>query len=60
MIEEYIENNDFRLTNNKNTTILLSKFGYEFFIAHLKEKERYEGLVDLYTYFILRIITKTK
>ena len=59
-IEECIENEDQLLTNNKNTTVVLSKGGDNFFTAHIENKNRYQSLVDIYTPFIDRTITKVR
>ena len=60
IIEEYIENKNTELTNAKCTTIILSKGGCNFFIAHLEDKDRYQRLVDIYIDFILRTVNKVK
>ena len=41
MIQEYIQNEDLGLTSSKNTTIVLSKGGDNFFKAHIEDNERY-------------------
>ena len=59
-IEECIQNDDKALKNTKNTTINLAKGGDNFFMAHIEERERYESLVDIWTPFIDRTVSKTK
>ena len=60
LVEEYFWNYDTELTNTKHTTIILSKGGGDFFIGHIEDRERYQGLVDIYSLFTLRILTKLK
>jgi hypothetical protein len=60
MVEECIQNKDTELTNTKCTTIILSKGGDNFFMAHIEDRERYERLVDVYALFMDRTVTKTK
>jgi hypothetical protein len=59
-IEECIENEDLGLTKTKNTTVILSKGGDNFFTAHIENKKRYQKLVDIHTPFIHRTVTKVK
>ena len=59
-IEECIENEESGLTNTKNTTVVLSKGGDNFFTAHIENKKRYQKLVDIYYSFIHRTVTKIR
>ena len=59
-IEECIENVDKALSNTNNTTVILSKGGDNFFMAHIENKKRYQKLVDIYTPFIHRTVTKVR
>ena len=60
MIEECIQNYDTELSITKNTTIVLSKRGDSFFKAHVEYSDRYKQLVDVYTPFILRTMTRMR
>ena len=60
MFEECIENEDLFLTNTKNTTVVLSKGGDNFFTAHIENKKRYKKLVDIYYSYIHITVTKVK
>ena len=59
-IEECIENEDKALIYTKSTTINLSKGGDNFFLAHIEDKDRYERLVDNYSPFIHRTVSKVR
>ena len=60
LVQEYIWNGDWEMTNTKCTTIVLKKGGDNFFIAYIEEKIRYIELIDIYARFIYRIITKLR
>ena len=59
-IEECIQNEDKALKNTKNTTIVLCKGGDNFFTAHIENKKRYQKLVDIWTPFTHRSVTKVR
>ena len=59
-IEECIQNEDLELTSTKNTTVVLSKGGDNFFTAHIENKKQYQKLVDIWTPFIHRTVTKVR
>ena len=60
MVLEYFWNDDLGLTNTMSTTIIFNKDGDNFFMAHIGNRERYQRLVDSYTLFILRILSKAR
>ena len=68
MVLEYFWNDDLGLTNTMSTTIIFNKGGDNLpkcvakmaFSWLILKKESYQRLVDSYTLFILRILSKAR
>ena len=58
LVQEYIQNDDYELSNLARTLVCLSKGGEVFFVAHAQGRYRYKRLFDFPTVLIKKIIEK--
>ena len=58
LVQEYIQTDDYELTNLARTLVCLSKGGEVFFVAHAQGRYRYKRLADFPIVLIKKIIEK--